>query len=100
MAKVYPKERNGVHEWLGEDRWCEVVAKKPTGEKVHYLYKCDVEIRPFKKAGPTIAATKDGRLKYLIPINGYGEYIVVWDEKPVEPYFTDGWPELEVLGEG
>ena len=27
------------------------------------------------------------------------ECIVFWDEKPAEPYFKDGWPEWEVLGE-
>ena len=32
-------------------------------------------------------------------IESYGKRFVIWDERPAEPYFKDGWPEWEVLGE-
>ena len=31
-------------------------------------------------------------------IEDYGKRFVIWDEKPTEPYFKDGWPEWEVIG--
>ena len=103
MAKVFPKDSDGVHEWLGEGRWCEIVGYTMKGEKIHWLYKCDTEFIPFRGAGPTVRTKIPHDLTAstmsYIPLEKYGELFVFWDEKPTEPYFKDGWPEWEIISE-
>ena len=87
-------------ELVGRECWVEFIGNDGHGKNVHYLFRAEVGFLPLEKAGPTIETKRNGRTVSLTPIDALGDCIVFWDEKPTEPYFKDGWPEWEVLGEG
>ena len=95
MAKVYARDDANL---FGFRKWVESIGINIAGRKIHTLFYVDVWHFP-ERADIVMAEGKRENKEFAIHMlmDKYGEYFVVWDEKPTEPYFKDGWPEWEII---
>lgn len=84
----------------GKEAWCEVKRdfRDGIGAKVeHILFRGEVELFQIDEV-PFVRVCGAG--SYMTtPAEFETVDFVIWDEKPEEPYFKDGYPDWEIHGE-
>ena len=94
MAKLcYASDLNGKEAWV-ETGTVHFVGYKAVPE--HKLFHGVISVFEFD-GRPYVRVTANGEDVMTMSAEMEREDFAVWDEKPEEPFFSDGWPRLAEL---